>query len=264
MQRDVTSERREAEVQRRLYLLYHELRPSGSSYSYVVDTEAFERHLELYAALRKRPDGELCPEITFDDGHGSNYQYALPRLEAKNLKAHFFITVGWTGVRAGYMGWEELHALRASGQIIGAHGWSHTLLTHCNSRQLDMELRVARLTLEEKLGVAVTTMSLPGGRYNSKVLTACRAAGYTQVYTSAPQAVTLPVGGLIGRLNIRGDMTVAWIESVLERNSPILRSLGRQYRAKEAAKRMLGDKVYAKLWSLLNHQEKDEIEAVAE
>ena len=39
--------------QRRLYLLYHELRPSGSRYSYVIENEEFEKHLDLFCALAR-------------------------------------------------------------------------------------------------------------------------------------------------------------------------------------------------------------------
>jgi hypothetical protein len=239
---------------RRLHLLYHELRPSGSAYSYVVDTAAFERHLDLYLELRQ-PDKALWPEITFDDGDISNYEFALPRLHARGLTAHFFITAGWTGTKPGYMGWEELRALHADGQIIGGHGWTHTLLTHCDAAQLDRELRTTRLTLEDKLGAPVTTMSLPGGRYNSQVMAACRKAGYMQIFTSVPQAEPVPLGETVGRLNIRGDMTQEWIEGLFAADNASLAKLGQQYRIKETAKRWMGDKLYAKLWSLLNRQE---------
>ena len=116
----------------------------------------------------------------------------LPILQSRGLTAQFFITVGWTGKKPGYMGWPELRALHESGQMIGAHGWSHTLLTHCSEKDLQTELSSARLTLEDKLGTSITTMSLPGGRYNRRVLAACQEAGYTQIYTSVPRAETLP------------------------------------------------------------------------
>src|SRR6185437_12879132 len=121
-------------------------------------------------------------------GHLSDYEHALPLLQARNLQARFFITVGWTGQKPGYMGWNELRSLHEAGQQIGAHGWTHTLLTHCSDKELATELGQARLTLEDKLGTAITTMSLPGGRYNRHVLAACEKQGYTQVYTSIPRS----------------------------------------------------------------------------
>ena len=242
---------------RRVYLLYHELRPGGSDYSYVVSTADFQRHLDTFVQLRQQGNTGLWPEITFDDGHISNFEYAMPALQSRGLKARFFITAGWTGQRPGYMGWDELRALHKSGQGIGAHGWSHTLLTHCNQKELQTELAGARKTLEDRLGAAITTMSLPGGRYNRSVLDACTAAGYTQVYTSVPRSEPDPAGTTVGRLNIRGDMTLEWITNLLAPGSKVLAGLERQYQIKATAKTLLGDRLYEKLWALLNRKEAD-------
>jgi peptidoglycan/xylan/chitin deacetylase (PgdA/CDA1 family) len=239
----------------RLYLLYHELRPGSSSYSYIVDTAKFEKHLDLFQKLRESERSTLRPEITFDDGHLSNFEFAPAALQSHNVQAHFFITVGWTGNRPGYMGWEQLRELHQAGHIIGAHGWTHTLLTHCNEKELHHELADARLTLEQKLGAPVTTMSLPGGRYNARVLAACQQAGYTQIFTSVPKAEPQPPGLTIGRLNIRGDMSLEWLSKLFQSGSPVLPGLERQYRRKETVKSLLGDRLYAKLWAILNRKE---------
>lgn len=239
----------------RLFLLYHELRTGGSRYSYVVDAEMFDRHLDLYARLRGAEEPGLLPEITFDDGHVSNLELAAPILQSRGLTARFFITVGWTGKKPGYMDWPQLQALLQGGHTIGAHGWTHKLLTHCDDRELQTELSDARLALEDKLGTAIATMSLPGGRSNRRVLAACRTAGYTHVFTSEPKAESLPLGPTVGRLNIRGDMQPEWIAKLFQRDGALLSSLGRRHRIKQAAKSLLGDKVYAKVWALANRQE---------
>jgi peptidoglycan/xylan/chitin deacetylase (PgdA/CDA1 family) len=241
----------------KLYLLYHELRTRRSDYSYVLETGQFEKHVDLFLELRKRQPPGFYPEITFDDGHISNFEFALPILQSRAIKAWFFITTGWTGQRPGYMGWRELRALQEAGQQIGAHGWSHTLLTHCDPSQLQKELVEARLTLEDKLGVSITAMSLPGGRSNQRVLAACREAGYTQVFTSVPKAELQPTGTTIGRLNIRGDMTLEWVAKLFQPQSGVLSSLKRQHQIKATAKTLLGDRLYEKLWALLNRQEPD-------
>jgi hypothetical protein len=240
---------------RKLHLLYHEVTLCRSDYSYSIEREQFERHVDLFVQLRKTETLDLWPELTFDDGHITNFDCALPVLQSRGLIARFFITAGWTGTRPGYMGWPELRSLHASGQLIGAHGWSHTLLTHCAKKELDKELSGARSLLEDKLGVPVTTMSLPGGRYNQRVLAACREAGYSKIYTSEPSAEQGPNTYMVGRLNIRGDMTPEWIQSVFEPGSRVLSGLERQYRVKAAAKSLLGDRLYEKLWAVLNKKE---------
>jgi len=155
------------------------------------------------------------------------------------------------------MGWQELLALQQAGQRIGAHGWSHALLTHCDAKGLHRELIDARLTLEDKLGTSITTMSLPGGRYNRRILTACKDAGYTQIFTSIPRAEADPAGPTVGRLNIRGDMSLEWITKLLQPGSNLLSGLERQYQMKAAAKSLLGDRLYEKVWALLNRKETD-------
>ena len=242
---------------RRLYLLYHELRSSQTRYSYVADTALFERHVDLYAQLRDA-NNSLLPEITFDDGHVSNYELAAPILQSRGLSATFFITVGWTANKSGYMSWDQLRSLQQAGHTIGAHGWTHKLLTHCNDRDLDTELREARMTLEDKLGASVTTMSLPGGRSNRRILEACEAAGYEHVYTSVPQAERVPLGATVGRLNIRGDMQTEWIAQLFAADGKLLANLGRSSRRKDAVKKLLGDKLYFMLWALANRQEQEE------
>jgi hypothetical protein len=241
----------------RLYLLYHELRSSATRYSYVTDTALFTKHVDFYLRLRQANTASLWPEITFDDGHISNIQLAAPILQSRGLAASFFITAGWTGKKPGFMGWPELRALHQAGHSIGAHGWTHTLLTHCDERQLQIELRDTRLTMEDQLGISITTMSLPGGRYNGRVLKACEEAGYTQIYTSIPRATATSSECMVGRMNILGDMQTEWIARLFEPGCNLLEKIGKQYRRKEMAKKILGDKLYAKLWALTNREEQD-------
>lgn len=237
---------------RRVYLLYHEISSAPGKYRYATDQESFRRHLNLFALARRNHVGSLWPELTFDDGHVSNLDYALPLLSEFNISAQFFITVGWTSDRPGYLTWEQLAALQRAGQKIGAHGWSHKLLTHCTDQQLQVELGDARLKLEDKLGVAITTMSLPGGRMNRRVLDACRRAGYEQIFTSVPRAEISDNVTLVGRVNVYSDTTTEWLQDLLSPGSNVIQRMERQYRLKQAVQSALGDRLYGKLWAILN------------
>lgn len=235
-----------------LHLLYHRLTREKSSYLYDIARADFEAHVTLFHQLRHAPPSDLSPELTFDDGHMSDYELALPILAAHGLQARFFITAGWTSIKPGYMGWQQVRALHQAGQLIGAHGFSHLLLNSCDSKTLQDELNHSRHLLEDKLGTAITTMSLPGGRYNHRVLAACHAAGYTHIYTSQPRAVSLPLGPLVGRVNLRGDMQLPWIASLFQPDTRTLPALARQYKIKAQLQAALGDRLYGKLWSILN------------
>jgi peptidoglycan/xylan/chitin deacetylase (PgdA/CDA1 family) len=239
-----------------LYLLYHELRAAHSKYSYALEATVFEKHADLIAHSHTNQGSILPAEFTFDDGHASDFEFALPILNSRSLRAKFFITVGWIGTKPGYMGWREVRALHDAGHVMGTHGWSHALLTHCTPKELDTELCRSRTLMEDKLGASIKTMSLPGGRYNKRILEACRDAGYTKVYTSEPRSESSSAPGFtVGRLNIRSSMTLDWIGRVLQRDSGELFRLQRQYRMKAGAKAILGDWLYDKLWKSLTRKE---------
>ena len=240
---------------RTLHFLYHELRPDESQYSYAITSGMFQRHMDLFAQTRSAKDCTIWPEVTFDDGHISNLELAAPILQARGMTAFFFITAGWTGNKPGYMGWAELRALHKAGHSIGAHGWSHKLLTHCSDDELMTELSKSRLTLEDKLGTSIPTMSLPGGRSNRHVLDACTKAGYSRIYTSIPRAERNPLGTTIGRVNVRGTAQPEWIAKLFDPDGRALSELSIRYRMKETAQRLLGDRLYARLWAIVNRHE---------
>lgn len=242
---------------RSLHFLYHELRPAKSRYSYVTPCAEFNAHCELFARLRGRAaEDVLSPEVTFDDGNMSDVTFAAPILDQHSLSATFFITAGWTEQRPGFMAWSQLRELHKAGHRIGAHGMTHKLLTGCAPSELKGELQDAKKRLEDGLGTAVNTMSLPGGRANRRVLKACAEAGYRQIFTSVPRAENMQdTPTTVGRLNLLGGTSVEWLERVLEPKSGALRKLERISRLKDTAKQVLGDRLYARLWAIGNRQE---------
>ena len=50
-------------------------------------------------------------------------------------------------------------------------------------------------------------------------------------------------------------MQPEWIAKLFDPDGKLLESLGKQYGRKQAAKRLLGDTLYAKLWALANRKE---------
>jgi peptidoglycan/xylan/chitin deacetylase (PgdA/CDA1 family) len=238
-----------------LHLLYHELRPAKTRYSYVMPCDEFQAHCEMFARVRQG-SGSFTPEITFDDGHDSDARYAVPILGRSGLRATFFITAGWTGTRVGFMGWAELRELQDAGHRLGAHGLTHKLLTACSATELDAELAGARKRLEDGLGSEVRLMSLPGGRASGDVLRACFRSGFHQVFTSNPRAEQMEdAPRTVGRLNLLAGTTVPWLERVLDPGSGALARVTRVYQAKAIAQRVLGDRAYRKLWALANREE---------
>ncbi len=241
------------------YLAYHEITEAESGYLYGISTRQFREHLQCVQRLATmhRSASNLLP-ITFDDGHVSQYDHAFPVLQELSMKATFFVTAGWTGKRPGYMTWKQLAELARCGHEVQSHGWSHTLLTQCSAKELQIELSRSRHELEDQLGAKVKAISLPGGRWNTRVLEACRESGYEQVFTSDPWMVPEDVKGLqiAGRWMVTHNMSAQRIDFLLKGKGVALYLLHARHFAKETAKLMLGDGAYRSLWRMLANKDK--------
>jgi peptidoglycan/xylan/chitin deacetylase (PgdA/CDA1 family) len=235
------------------YLAYHEITEGESGYLYGTSTRQFREHLHCVQRIATINRSETN-YITFDDGHVSQYDHAFSVLQELSMKATFFVTAGWTGKRPGYMTWKQLAELMRYGHEVQSHGWSHTLLTQCSAKELQIELLRSRRDLEDQLGARVNAISLPGGRWNSSILEACRESGYEQVFTSDPWMVSEEdVKGLqiAGRWMVTRNMSAQRIDFLLKGKGAGLYLLRAKHFAKEAAKLMLGDSVYKAAWGAL-------------
>ncbi|HWZ45607.1 MAG TPA: polysaccharide deacetylase family protein [Candidatus Saccharimonadales bacterium] len=242
-------------------LTYHELAAGPSQDLYRVEAVRFAQHLETLTALYRSgtlPSADW--RLSFDDGHRSNAELALPLLQKSGLKAIFFITAGWTGARSSAMTWSQLEDLVRSGHSVQSHAWSHEFLTGCSSSQLDYELRHSRRTLEDRLGIGVDSISVPGGRWSATVLKACAEVGYQHVYTSDPMFEPAYEHGVwrYGRLMVRRDTQAEELHQFLTGNRRYWSKLHTRRRLKEACKAMLGDARYHSLWRRLSGRRKTE------
>jgi peptidoglycan/xylan/chitin deacetylase (PgdA/CDA1 family) len=237
-----------------LYLTYHEIGVEPSEYLYSSTRDQLDEHLRVVSEFQQGKGADsLLPRVTFDDGHVSNFVHALPLLEQHTIPAIFFITTNWTGVRPDFMTWAQLRELAARGHQVQSHGWSHELLTLCSDAELEDELVRSKRALEDHVGVAVDSISLPGGRGDRRVYHACAKAGYKRVYTSAPLLGTGQRVGVevLGRLMIRRTADAAYLRQLLSEPRKSLFPLQAQYRLTEGFKRLLGDRLYLKVWCWL-------------
>src|SRR5262245_56542395 len=122
-----------------LILMYHDLAvslehvPPGHR-PYVLDPLAFRGQMRAIATqgLPVLTVSQWCTSshsshsliLTFDDGHVSNYELALPVLLECQLKATFFVTAGFIGTGVT-MNWEQIRALHTAGMEIGSHTLTH-------------------------------------------------------------------------------------------------------------------------------------------
>jgi peptidoglycan/xylan/chitin deacetylase (PgdA/CDA1 family) len=234
---------------RRAVLAYHEVMPE-SNYAYCVTPAAFAEHLRLFDSMKKSKSQNS--QITFDDGEQSQYRNALPLLAEYGIKATYFVTPGLIGTAAKFLGWDELRALQAGGHSIQSHGWSHKFLTSCSDAELAYELHASKQSLEDMLGNAVEEISVPGGRWDQRVIAACVAAGYGRVYVSDPWVETEISGvEVIGRFMVRRNTTIDELEKIVERDRDALRNLKLRSQLKQGLVGLLGDSLYHRIWCRL-------------
>jgi peptidoglycan/xylan/chitin deacetylase (PgdA/CDA1 family) len=235
-------------------LTYHEVTHTRPSYRYGIATNSFKEHLVSLQQLTGRRLGSSEPCVTFDDGHTSQFVNAVPILEQFGEQAIFFITVGWTSKRAGYMCWNHLRELLARGYEVQSHGWSHALLTQCSLPELERELMRSKNELQDRLGAEVNAISVPGGRWNPQVLGACAAAGYARVFTSDPGTSAFLRDGVrvIGRWMVSRKMNAEDITALLHGKGIIVQCLRARHGLTEFAKSLIGDRAYQALWRTIS------------
>jgi len=232
---------------RPMVLAFHEIVGERFSGLYKLSTAQFEDYLHVVQELCKETSpNSPSIRITFDDGHISNYHLALPLLGRHRVRAMFFVTGGSIGGSTQHMRGSHLKQLAASGHEVQSNAWSHRGLTDCSQHPLEEELLRARETLEENLAFPARKIAIPYGRYNVRVLKACTAAGYEQVYTSDPWmgfhlrwgvrvCRRLSVRSTLGPVELRRLLTLKAFPYLYQRTKS---------RGKEVIKTLLGDNFY--------------------
>jgi peptidoglycan/xylan/chitin deacetylase (PgdA/CDA1 family) len=242
-----------------MILAYHEVLPHESAYLYTVTSSQLDLHLSIINGLSSMgTQGFAQAQVTFDDGHLSNYEYAVPILLKRHLPATFFVTTGWIGSRQGFMSWQQLREIASLGHAVQSHGLSHKLLTHCSPKDLLEEVHSSKKAIEDALGRRVTSISVPGGRWNSRVLRACFQSGYDEVYVSDPTLRSCTMDGVRvqGRLMVTRLMTADVIRPYLQGSSAMFFLLNGKNVCKSLSKRLLGDGIYGWLWRKMADKDK--------
>lgn len=242
-----------------IYLMYHRISQDALSYPYTVSARHFEQHLRL----AKEIDNDACflrPCFTFDDGHESVYSESCQLLAKYNRQAMFFLTAGWIGSRPGFLTWAQARTLKGIGHTIGSHGLSHKPLTKCSDAELQLELHSSKEAIQQRIGYVVDSISMPGGRWDMRVLRACVAAGYRNVFTSDPGAGkgTCQHIMVYPRLNVTQSVDANRLRELIKVHSRSRYMLRLGHRAKQLGQFALGDRLYHNLWCAARGWRNDE------
>jgi peptidoglycan/xylan/chitin deacetylase (PgdA/CDA1 family) len=172
---------------------------------------------KLGAAMRgERPLPPRPVMLTFDDAYSDFGACAFPLLRRYGMTAELFVVAGKVGGAADWdeaygppaplMGWDEIVALERAGIAIGSHMMTHPHATGLDDESLIREGALSRFTLEARLDRPVTSLALPFGDHDGRVVEALTLCGYRHIYT-CEEAIASSGGDplRIPRFNVAGD-----------------------------------------------------------
>lgn len=239
--------------------------PGADADTYKMEAPAFAEHVAAVSAVvsatavRATADAGLSPAggappvlFTFDDGGVSALTHTAPILERAGWRGHFFVTTDRIGT-PGFLSAEQIVALRRRGHVIGAHSCSHpTRMARCDDATLEREWRGSVGALQDILGEAVTTASVPGGYYSRRVAEWASRAGLRVLFTSEPTARVEDVDGcaVVGRFTLRRHSPAADAARLAAGDPRALGAQWMHWNAKKLAKRVAGD-LYLRTRALL-------------
>jgi len=248
------------------FLMYHELRLPGrimcqsepGYVRYVVPASDFRNQMERLAsegwrgqnvtqAIESFGDKSVC--ITFDDGCETDLISAAPVLKELGFVATSYITVEFLG-KPGYMSQTQVRELHALGFEIGCHSLTHPYLTDVDDNRLHEETAGAKDMLEQIAGVRVDHFSCPGGRWDARVMRAVKLASFRTMVTSRTgvNSSTTDPFALTRVTMLNGTKSDDLMRYCQGRG--LLRTQLKE-KARDAAKRVLGNSIYDSLRGLI-------------
>jgi peptidoglycan/xylan/chitin deacetylase (PgdA/CDA1 family) len=120
--------------------------------------------------------------ISFDDGHLSDYHLVLPILKQLELPAIFFV-IG-NSIQNNLEKRTQTKLIYDEGFLIGSHGYNHVDLRKLDDKRLEYELKFSKELTEEIIQAKIDSFSLPMGLYNKRVIEKIKSAGYKKIYTT--------------------------------------------------------------------------------
>ena len=259
------------DMKRLSILMYHGLYASEAQRQaidpidrpYAISADTFARQLDLLLAenipvIHPRAlerTGEPVPPgvlITFDDGHASNAELALPLLRQRGLSALFFVTTDFIGQRPGFCTWDQLRELSQSDMVVGGHGQTHRFLSDLPDTALQAELRLSHQRLTDELQGEIKQMSFPGGRFDARARSMAREAGYTVLHGSGIGALTAQTAlpdTVLPRLAIRAATPNSTVLAYARADTAVLLRAQAFSQAKTLAKRVIGNARYHQLYA---------------
>jgi peptidoglycan/xylan/chitin deacetylase (PgdA/CDA1 family) len=124
--------------------------------------------------------------VSFDNGYQSQYTQALGVLRRLGWVGDENLQLTGLPPSQGGLSQAQIHGLVAAGWELDTQGISHADLITLGAEELHDQVAVARRTVQQRFHVPVNWFCYPSGHYNSTVIAAVKAAGYTGSTTVVP------------------------------------------------------------------------------
>ena len=173
-------------------LLYHHVYGDITTSRYQVSIPDFEAQMAAlkemgYTAIpislliKALLEGSELPEkpivITFDDGHQSIYDNAMPIMQSYGFPGVFYIVANRINGSPDFVTAEQLKEMIEAGWEVGSHSYSHLDLT-LNHNLADKEIGQSKTDLEYTLATKVLTFAYPYGTIDPFVAQKVSDFGY--------------------------------------------------------------------------------------
>jgi peptidoglycan/xylan/chitin deacetylase (PgdA/CDA1 family) len=238
---------------------YHELSPSATSY--FVTRATFESHLSHIASADVRrmdvADLKECYEtcgkghrsgggvlLTFDDGWFDGVHVGGPILERYGCRALLFVTTDFLG-KPRFLSRADVGRLDPAVFHVGSHARTHRMLSQLSEAEIRAELSDSRKLLEDLVGYAVETLSIPSGAVDDRVRRIAAECGYAYLFDSSVRVNRRGDSAMaIGRVAVMRDTSPATLDRYLRQR--LTRERLRRA-ALETPKRILGLRRYERV-----------------
>ncbi len=120
--------------------------------------------------------------LTFDDGHISNYECALPLLQEFGFQATFFLVAQFIG-QENYLTVEHIQEMQKAGMHFESHSLTHPYLLALSRKVMVREITESKAVIEKIVNKNINHFCIPYGFYNKDLIQYAKNAGYKSVVT---------------------------------------------------------------------------------
>jgi peptidoglycan/xylan/chitin deacetylase (PgdA/CDA1 family) len=165
------------------------------------------------------PNNQIA--LSFDDGHLSDSDIAIPLLQYYQLDACFFIVA--ENIRKNQNERVRIKKISDLGFTIGSHGLTHKKLTQLSEEEQLIELIESKKIIEECIGKEIHFIAFPEGRFTNRLIKLSQKAGYSKTFSTYNKWNNANLlSNNFGRWSIKQSTSLNHFEKVLLKNKMTL------------------------------------------